>query len=73
MEDRTIVEQKSIIFLNINLQIIFPMIFFVGYHEHKLRVFLCTYNEQHSFSMEIYLVVMEKVFQSGGIKIILIK
>ena len=73
MEDKTIVDQKYAIISNIKLQIIFPKHSVVRYHEYKLRYCYCTCNIHNGFSMEIFLVDMGKVFQSGGIKIVLIK
>ena len=60
MEDKTIMDQK---FIN----------FFVGSHKYELRYLSCTYNKHNIFSVKIVLVGMGKVFQIGGINIILIK
>ena len=73
MEDKTIVDQKIIIISNIKSQIIFPKHFVVGSHEYKLRYCSCTYNEHNgSFNGNIFSRHGES-FQSGGMKIVLIK
>ena len=73
MEDKTIVDQKNIIISNIKLQIIFPKHFVVGYNEYKLRYCSYTYNEHNGFFNGNIFSQHGKSFQSGGIKIVLIK
>ena len=73
MEDKTIMDQKIIIISNIKPQTIFPKNFVVGSHDTNYATIPVLTTNTMVPSIEIFLVGMGKVFQSGGIKIVLIK
>ena len=66
-------DQKLIIISNVKLQIIFPNILFLDLMNINYTTFPVLTTNTMVFPMEIFLVDMGKVFQSGGIKIVLIK
>ena len=72
-EDKTIMYQKINIISNIKLQITLPKNFVVVSHECGLCYCSCTYNKHNVFFNGNILSLHGKSFQSGGIKIVLIK